>query len=243
VIGDPEGQSTVLSRSSDMARKRAAKQVARRNQALVRAIELIFGMQPGLLEAVTPLIADLAELSNVTLTAASLRRLPVRMFCVLRYQQLRRTPKYRHRSLARLVRIINGDAVRVDSSWKCSVRALQTWVRAWNATCDDGVAAGWRGLVRPYRVERRIRRGKRPRFGHSGRKVERSPEAIRFFRDRYVDSRGQTVAACHRATLEEARRQGWRWPETPESTRTWLKKSRREPRWRSLSKARQTPVA
>jgi hypothetical protein len=225
-----------------MAQKRAAKQAARRNETVVRAIELLFTMQPGLLEAVTLLIADLAELSDATLTAGSLRRLPVRMFCVLRYQQLRRTPQYRDHNLARLVRVINRDAAQVDPCWKCSVRSLQTWVRTWNATCDDGVAAGWRGLIRPYRLERRIRRGKRPRFGHSGRKVERSPEAIRFFRDRYVDRRGQTVAACHRATLQEARRRGWRWPETAQSTRVWLRNLRRRQRRWPRRAARQTAV-
>lgn len=232
----------MIARKRQVKPERTKTPVARRDQTLVRVIELLFGMQPELLEAVTPLIADLAELSNTTLGARSLPRLAVRLFCVLRYQQLRRTPKHRDRNLSRLVRLINRDALQVDPRWKCSVRSLQTWVRTWNATCDDGMAAGWRGLIRPYRLERRIRSGERPKFDHPPRKAARSPAAIRYFNRCYVDSRGQNVAACHRLTLEEARRRGWRWPKTPESTRTWLRNLRRRKRRRPARTARQTYV-
>jgi len=55
----------------------------------------------------------------------------------------------------------------------------------------------------------------------SGRRSIRSPEAMAYWDQLYVDRDGQTIAACHRETLAEERKQGWGWPECYGTTRQW----------------------
>jgi len=194
---------------------------ARSDRTIRRAFELLLRMRPDVLEGVCPLLTDLANVGDEPLREPTLRRVALRMFCVQRYRQVRRSLEHRHLSARRIAELVSREAARIDPAWRCSRRSLQSWLRAWNAVDGDGLAAGWRGLIRPSWTEQRSRDGRSwlaP--GH------RSPEAIAYFKRCYVDGRGQTVAACHRLTLREARRRGWTWPASCAATRVWLKGGR-----------------
>ena len=208
-----------------------ATRSARQNQAIVHTLETLLGMNGAALEALQPLLTDLAGIGDVGLSGAALRRLAMRVFCVQRYGQHRRSKDSAGRlNVTRLAARVSREATGIDPAWQCSSRALQSWIRAWNRPAADGIASGWRGLIHPHLEE------KRKHFGHSGRKPSRSPEAIAFFDGHAVDRSVQNLAALHRRTLAEARRYGWDWPASCSATRAWIarrefQKGGRKRRW------------
>lgn len=160
---------------------------AEQSRALVQTIEALLGLKPAALDAVQPLLADLAGIGEEGLSRAGLRRLATRMYCVQRYRVLRRTPEHDRQSSRVLLDLVSQEATALAPGKRCSRRSIQLWIRAWNAPGPDGVALGWRGLIHPCMGEQRRR------FGRSGRKPSRSPEARNSALDRAFDGGSKGV--------------------------------------------------
>ena len=205
-----------------MVATRTEKTTATKTEAIApdhtirSALGLLMRMRDDVLRGLLPMLAELSALDEGTLREPTLRRLALRMFCVQRYRQLRRAPEHRHDPDRVLAKLIGSEAVKIDPAWRCSLRSLQVWIKAWNAVGDGGVAAGWRGLIRPSWGDPPSRSGSGG--SNPGR---RSPEAIAYFNRHYLGGRGKSIATCHRMTLNTARRRGWNWPETCGATRSW----------------------
>ncbi len=91
---------------------------ARQNQAIVHTLETLLGMKGAALEALQPLLADLVGIGNVGLSGAAMQRLAMRVFCVQRYRQHRRSEDSVGRlNATRLATHISREARKIDPAW------------------------------------------------------------------------------------------------------------------------------
>ncbi|HUX00687.1 MAG TPA: DDE-type integrase/transposase/recombinase, partial [Phycisphaerae bacterium] len=109
-----------------------------------------------------------------------------------------------------------------------SVRALQLWHKAYNQLGLDGSIRGLEALVPKYSRAHQSRDGDQSRDPNQSRDREgavpgRSSEAIDYFYSIYHSQAKHSAKTCHEATVLEARRQGWSWPESYSATLAWLR--------------------
>jgi len=109
-----------------------------------------------------------------------------------------------------------------------SVRALQLWHKAYNQLGPDGMIRGIEALVPKYSRAHQSRDGDQSRDPNQSRDREgavpgRSSEAIDYFYSIYHSQAKHSAKTCHEATVLEARRQGWSWPESYSATLAWLR--------------------
>ncbi len=98
--------------------------------------------------------------------------------------------------------------------FKISVRTLQLWKEAYDSIGDDGQMRGLEALVDRYAS---TAPGADPR-------AALSPEAVAYFYALYRTTNRRSIVYCHELTLEESRRQGWRWAESANATGSWLQR-------------------
>ncbi len=186
-----------------------AQPAATREGAIVEALALLMRLRPDVATSAPGLLADLeAAMAIDGLRERTLHRFAGRLFCVLRYRQLRRSRDTRHMSNRQVVKLVDRDARAADSRWRCAWRSFQEWAAAWNHVEGDGLAAGPMGLLWP------TRRGVTA-CGMPGRPPSIfSPEAVESFRRMYIGPVGPSVAKCHRRMRALAEQRGWSWPKS-----------------------------
>ena len=189
----------------------------RNDAAIVQAIETLLRMRSDFVAAIHPFLESLADLPGEGIREPTLRRVSMRLYCVLRFHELRHAPDNALETSRSLAQRVCKEARKINPAWKCSAWSLEVWIRAWNRPASDGTPLGWRSLMDPYSERRSM-----PRLDRRGRRSARSPEAIAFWDKLYLDGDGQSVAACHRLTVAAAKRKGWRWPAGYSTTRYWL---------------------
>lgn len=204
------------------AKRETARAGALRGEALRDAMASLLAVEPDLLHGLRLGLSDLAHVTGQTSSESARDRFAWRLFCVERFRQLRRAESNRRLKGSQLAAIVSREAAAINPAWHCNWHSLRLWTATWNAIAEDGVAAGWRGLMFPMRPDVRGRRSGRGRF------ATRSPEAVRFFFGLYREATGQTVAACHRKTVAEANRHDWAWPRSADATREWLRRRRKQ---------------
>ncbi len=110
------------------------------------------------------------------------------------------------------------EAKRIEGEdFAISPRSLQLWLKAYNSVDQAGDIVGVKALIDGRAI---ATSAADPQCRAT---ATRSPEAVAFFYVLYHTQAGHDIQKCHDATLEEARRCGWSWPETSSATAQWLR--------------------